>query len=186
MEDFLNQFKDQSQPIINALKEQIKTIRTGRASPAIVENILVETYGGQSKLKLYELATISTEGPSIIIIIPFDPSTTSDIEKAILKSPINLSPQTQGNRIIIHLPPLSTEQREKFIKLLNQTVEEKRNNIRNLRDEIRKKIRQKFQEKQITEDIKFRLEKEIDNQSQKINQIIEEIKKKKAEEILNI
>lgn len=186
MDDFLNQFKNQAKEIVNLLKEELKTIRTGRANPSLVENIIVETYNGQTKLKLYELASITTEGPITIVIVPFDPSTIQDIEKAILKNPLNLSPKTQGNKILIQIPPLSTEQREKFIKLLNQKIEERKNRLRNLRDEIRKKIRQSFQNKEITEDIKFRLEKEIDKINEKIMEEIELLQENKKREIAEI
>lgn len=186
MDDFLTQFKDKAKETINFLREELKTIRTGRANPSLVENILVETYGGQTKLKLYELASITTEGPTIIVILPFDPSTIQDIEKAILKNPINLSPKIQGNKIIIQLPPLSFEQREKFIKLLNQKVEEIKNRLRNIRDDIRKKIRQSFQEKIINEDTKFRLEKEIDKINEKIMDEIQILQENKKREIIEL
>lgn len=186
MDQLLNQFQQEGEKAINFLKEDLKTIRTGRANPSLVENLIIEAYHGQSKLKLFELATITTEGPTTIIITPFDPTITSDIEKAIFKSPLSLTPQTQSNKIIIRLPPLSTEQREKFIKLLNQKIEEKKIVIRNLRDDTRKKIRQAYQEKSISEDIKFRLEKEVDNITQKLINQIESLHKTKKEEISQI
>ena len=108
----LQDFKQQLSLTATALTEDLKTIRTGRANPIIVEQLVVDAYGGSTKLKLMELATITTEGPAALVIVPFDPSTVPDIEKAILKSPLGLSPQVQGTRIIIRIPPLSEEQRE--------------------------------------------------------------------------
>ncbi len=186
MNDFTIRFKKEGENIVSQLKEELKTIRTGRANPSLVENILVETYGGQTTLKLYELATITTEGPQTLVIQPFDLSTIKDIEKAILKTPLNLSPKNQSNRLIINLPPLSEEQRQKYIKLLNQIVEEKKNRIRSLRDDIRKKIRQLLQEKQISEDKKFFIEKEIDRINQELNNQIDLIKESKRKEILTV
>jgi len=184
--DFFEQFKQQSTKTLALLKEELKTIRTGRANPALVENLTVEAYGGQSKLRLFELATISTEGPTALLIVPFDPSIIMDIEKAILKSPLGLSPRTQGNHIIIQLPSLSTEQREKLIKLLGQKIEEKKIVIRNLRDETRKKIKNSFEAKDISEDEKYRLEKEIDNLTQNLMTEIEIIKENKEKEISEV
>ncbi len=184
--EIIDEFDKQTLKTITSLKEELKSIRTGRANPALVENLIVETYGGQTRLKLFELATISTDGPSALIVMPFDPSTIVDIEKAILKSPLGISPQTQANRIIIRLPSLSTEQREKIIKLLGQTVEEKKVIVRNLRDEARKKIRIAFDSKEITEDDKFRLEKELDNLTQKKLEEIQAIREIKEDEILEI
>lgn len=184
--DIISQFKQNSQKITEALKEDLKTIRTGRANPGLVENLVVETYGGSTKLKLMELATITTDGPTALVIAPFDPSTTGDIEKAILKSPLGISPSVQTGRIIIKIPPLSQEQREKYIKLVSEKIEDKKNQIRSLRDNSRKTIKTRFENKEITEDEKYRLEKEIDEATAKITQEIQIIKNKKEEEIRQI
>lgn len=185
-DDLISLFKKKSQKIIDFLKEDLKSIRTGRASPSLIENLEVETYGGSTKLKLLELSTITTEGPNILIVSPFDPSTIKDIEKAILKSPLGLSPSTQGGRIILKIPPLSTEQRDKFKKIASEKIEEKKNQIRNLRDDIRKNIKEKFEKKELTEDEKFRLEKEVDNLNSLITKEIDLIKQKKEQEIMEI
>ncbi|MDH7476162.1 MAG: ribosome recycling factor [Microgenomates group bacterium] len=184
--ELIPEFKRHLEKIIDALRENLKSIRTGRANPSLIENLLVEAYGGQSKLRLMELSTINVEGPSMLVISPFDPSTIKEIEKAVLKSPLGLSPQVQGSRIIIRLPPLTEEQREKLKKIVQQNVEEKKVNIRNQRDEVRKKIRQLFEAKSLTEDEKFRLEKEIDSITQEYNLKIQEIFKNKEQEIMSI
>lgn len=186
MDSHLNHLKTVIQTTIEQLKEDLKTFRTGRANPTMIEFLVVETYGGQTKMKLLEMATILTEGPTTLIINPFDPTTLSDIEKAILKSPIGLSPITQGNRIILQVPALSQEQREKLIKLCHMKIEEKRNTIRNMRDEARKKIKTMFEAKEITEDDKFRVEKEIDTITQKYMEEVEVIRDKKDREITEI
>ncbi len=126
MDSILKTFNQNIDKVINTLKEDLKTVRTGRATPTLVENMMIETYGGQAKLRLLELSNIATEGPSTLLLTPFDPSTIVDIEKAILKSPLGLSPIVQGNRILIKIPPLSQEQREKMMKLINQKIEEKK------------------------------------------------------------
>lgn len=186
MDPIVAEFKNTSQKTIDSLKVQLKTIRTGRANSSLVENLVVEAYGGQSKLRLMELATIMTDGPSALSVTPFDPSTIQDIEKSILKSPLGLSPAVQGNRILIKTPPLSQEQREKFVKLCSQTVEEKKSIVRMQRDEARKKIKNSFEEKTMTEDAKFRLEKEIDIISSEFMDEIDEIKSNKENEIMEV
>lgn len=184
--DPLTEFKQQALKTIEVLKEELKSIRTGRATPSLVENMFVEAYGGQSKLRLLELATITTEGPSALLIIPFDPSVLSDIEKSILKSPLGISPMIQGNRIILKIPQLSEEQREKFIKLVGQKIEERKGIIRNLRDNARRSIKTAFEKKEITEDDKFRQEKEIDLISQKHMEEIESHQEHKEMEIREV
>ena len=179
----LSTLKSNLQQTINALKEELKGIRTGRANPAMVEDLIVEAYGGATKLRMRELATITTDGASALLIAPFDPSTIQDIEKAILKSPLGVSPVTQGTRITVRIPPMSTEQREKYAKLIGQMSEEKRNIVRNHRDEMRKKVKDELEKKLLTEDDKFRLEKEIDQMTQKANEEIATTKTLKEDEI---
>ena len=182
----LNQFKTNLTQTLSHLKEQLKTIRTGRANPSIIEDLTVETYGGSTILKLKELATIVSEGPSALIVAPFDPSTIQDIEKAILKSPLGLTPATQGSRITLRIPAMSQEQREKYIKLVGQMIEEKRVIARNHRDDVRKKIKELFDSKETTEDEKYRVEKEIDTISQKAMEDIQTLKDLKETEIKEI
>lgn len=184
--DPLTEFKQQSAKVIENLKEDLKAIRTGRATPSLVENMIIESYGGSTKLRLMELSTIATEGPSALSIVPFDPSVLADIEKSILKSPLGISPAVQGNRIILKIPSLSEEQRNKYVKLVGQKVEERKTMVRNLRDNARKTIKTSFENKSITEDEKFRQEKDIDIASQKYMEEIEIIKGKKETEIREV
>lgn len=184
--DIVEQFKQNSQKIALALKEDLKSIRTGRATPALVENIQIVTYGGTTTLRLRDVATITTEGPQMLVIVPFDMSTIGDIEKGILNSSTGLTPATQGTRVMIKIPPLSQEQRDKFIKLANQKVEDKRVQIRGQRDDARRKIKSQFEAKTIAEDAKFRLEKDVDAASSDIMKEIDAIKESKEKEIREI
>ena len=184
--DIVSTFTQQATKTILSLKEDLKSIRTGRASPSLVENLSVETYGGQTKLRLLELATIMTEGASSISITPYDPSVIQDIEKAILKSPLGLTPSSQGTRIVIRIPSLNTEQREKYIKVVAEKIEEKKITIRNHRDDSRRTMKNAFEKKEMSEDEKYRLEKEIDNQTTKFMEEINIIKESKENEIREV
>lgn len=186
MKNIADDLRNTIQVVFHHLQEELKSIRTGRASPSFVENIVVEAYGGQSKLRLLELASITTEGPSALTISPFDPSTLHDIEKSILKSPLGISPIMQAGRILVKIPPLSEEQRIKLLKLINQIVEEKRNIMRNHRDNARKQVKNALSSKEITEDDKFRIEKEIDTITQERMQDIQGMKEKKEAEIMEV
>lgn len=186
MDPIISEIKQQSEKALAFHKEDLKSIRTGKSNPALLEGLIVETYGGQSKLKLLELATILTEGSSALIVTPFDPSTIQDIEKAIQKSALSLSAVVQGNRLLVKIPALSEEQRQKLVKLVNQKNEEKRNMVRNFRDEARKKIKQKFELKEISEDLKFKLEKEADDETQKQMEELQKIRKNKENEIMQV
>jgi len=109
--DIVTQFKQSAQKTIAALKEELKSIRTGRATPALVENLQITTYNGTTTLKLKEIASISTEGPQTLVIAPYDATTVGDIEKGILSSAMGLTPASQGTRILVKIPPLSQEQK---------------------------------------------------------------------------
>ncbi len=184
--DAIEEFKLHSAKVIENLKEELKSVRTGRATPSLVENLIIEAYGGSTKLRLLELASIATEGPSALSITPYDSNILGDIEKSLLKSPLGISPIVQGNGIILRIPALSQEQREKFIKLVGQKVEERKGMIRNLRDNARKNIKASFGTKTITEDDKYRMEKDADTASQKIMEEIEEMRKRKETEIREV
>lgn len=186
MNSVVPEFKQFIERVILNLKEDLKTIRTGRATPALIENLQVLTYSGSTTLKLREIATISTEGPQALVIVPFDPSIIADIEKAILTSSLGLSPAVQGTRLLVKIPPLSQEQREKFVKLAGQKVEERKVSIRGQRDEARRKIKGLMEKKEITEDMKFRLEKELDTESSRAMDEIDKAKQAKEVEILAI
>ncbi|MBI2051973.1 ribosome-recycling factor [Candidatus Roizmanbacteria bacterium] len=184
--DFVSEFKGLSEKTILQLKEDLKVLRTGRANPVLVENLPVSTYGGQTTLKLMEMATITTEGPVDLLIVPFDPSTIADIEKAILASALGLSAQVQGTKIIVKVPQLSQEQREKLKKVVSQKVEERKEIIRNHRDDMRKKIRSRLEKKEITKDAKFRFEKELDTVTHSYMDGIQKIRENKEREIMEV
>ncbi len=186
MNPTVTDFKNNGQKTIAQLKEELKGIRTGRSNPGMLEDLVVETYGGSAKLKLMELATISTEGAGQLAITPYDSSTTGDIEKAILKSPLGLTPSAHGGKILIKIPPLSEEQRQKITKFIHQKIEEKKVILRNHRDDSRKKVKQMFDAKDITEDQRFRIEKDIDTAIQQLNEEIQTVKEHKDKEIMEV
>lgn len=186
MDPQLTELQTKLDGLLAGLREELSAIRTGKPSPALIENVNVKTYGGQTELKLKECATITTEGPNKLYISPFDPSTTQDIEKAILSSPLGLTPRVTGKDIHITVPPLSQEQRLKISKLITTLVEEFKQKMRFQRDEIRKHIKIAFENKTITEDVKYRNEKQIDEIVSAHTNKIEELKNKKIAEITHI
>lgn len=186
MNEILAHYKQTIQSITQGLKDELKGIRTGRANPGMVESIQVEAYNGTMKMKLLELASITNEGNAALLIMPYDPSTTSDIEKAILTSPLGINPQTEGSKITLRIPPLSQEQRVKYMKLVSQLIEDAKNKIRFARDESRKKIKRLQDDKEITEDDRYRAEKEIDQVISTSNDDLQLIKDHKEKEIMEV
>lgn len=186
MNDFTKEFATNIQKHIQKLREDLRGIRTGRAHTGMVEGLPVEAYGGSMKMKLQELASLTTEGNDAILIMPFDPATVQDIEKAILASPLGITPKTEGTRITVRVPALSEEQRTKYAKLVSQMIEDTKNAIRRERESIRKDIKNMFDAKELTEDDKYRLEKDIDAETAKSNDELQDVKEKKEQEIMAV
>ena len=101
MEEAIKQFEKELDQIIEDLKSELLSIRSGRITPALVESLVIETYGGSAKLKLLELATITNQDPQTLVIAPFDPSTLQDIEKALQEAELGAKPQVQGRLFIL-------------------------------------------------------------------------------------
>lgn len=184
MDSFIPDFKTTTREAVETAQEELKGIRTGRANPGMIENLPIEVYG--SKMKLREIATIASEGATSLVVVPFDPSTVSDIEKGIMSSPLGFNPQTEGTKMYIRIPPLSEEQRVKYTKLAGQIVEDIKNMVRREREELRKKIKRMFDSKEITEDDKFRTEKEIDTITTNITNELQTLREKKEKEIMEV
>ncbi|MGA3292250.1 MAG: ribosome recycling factor [Candidatus Microgenomates bacterium] len=164
----------------------IAGIRTGRATPSLVENIICPAYGGTQRLKVMELATISAPDPSQIIINPWDKSIIGDIRKGIVEANIGMNPSIDGEFIRITMPPLTTEDREKYVKLLNQKLENGKIAIRQVRADEMHEIKKKFEEKSITEDEKYAEEKKLQEITDEFVGKIDAMGEKKKVELLQI
>ena len=149
------------QLVLDLVFSDIGAIRTGRATPALVEKLEVAVYGGQQKLKVQELATISAPDPQSLVVDPWDKSIIGEIAKGILSANVGMNPSIDGEIIRISFPPLTTEDREKYVKLLSTKLEGARVMIRQIRGEGMHEIKKKFEAKEITEDEKFSQEKRL-------------------------
>ena len=138
---------------------EFAAVRTGKASPALVENIDVEAYGAMMKLK--QLALITTPEPRLLVIQPFDGSTTKDIEKAIKESKIGINPIVDGKIIRLPIPALSEERRKDLVKSINQMAEEARVRVRSARRESLDAIKKSEKDGKVSEDNRETFEKEI-------------------------
>lgn len=134
-------------------------VRTGKASPALVENILVEVYG--SHMRIRELASITTPEPRLLVITPWDITTVSPIEKAIQKANLGLNPATQGKLIRIALPELSTERRQEFVKIAKKMSEDGRVAVRHVRRDAIEQLKKEAKDSKISEDELEHGEKEV-------------------------
>jgi len=178
--------RQKMQQVVDLVVSDIGGIRTGRATPALIEDLVVAVYGGTQKLKIKELTTISIPDNQTIILDAWDKTIIGEIRQGILAANIGMNPSIDGEIIRISLPPLTTEDREKFIKLLSTKLESGRIMIRQIRGEGMKDIRTKFERKELTEDEKFEQEKKLQTITDEYIGLIEEIGSRKKQELLQI
>jgi ribosome recycling factor len=160
-------------------REEAASFRTGRPTPALVEDVSVECYG--AKMALREIATILVQPPNVLVIQPWDKTNLQPIERALMKAEIGASPAVDGDVVRIALPPLTEERRNELVRLLGKQAEETRIAFRLARDEARKAIMQLAADKKISEDEKFRgmerLQKEFDAFQKKLEDAVKEREK---------
>lgn len=174
------------QQVINLITTDVASIRTGRASPAIVQDLVVGVYGGQQKLKVQELATISLSDNQTVVIDPWDKSIIGEIRQGILAANIGLNPSIDGEVLRISIPPLTSEDREKFVRLLSQKLESGKVMIRQIRGDAIKEIDKAFVEKEFGEDDKFAKEKRTQEITDEFIKKIDTIGTSKKHELLQI
>lgn len=177
-------FDLKSKGTLGHLKAELQSIRTGRATPSLVDRITVEAYGTRTPIN--QLANISCPDAKTITIEPWDKNISKNLEKAVNESNLGISPTNEGNLIRLTIPPLTEEDRRKFAKLVDQQIEEARIAIRSLREDNLKSIKNKEKSKDISEDQSFQQQKKLQEIVDHINQEIQEIGDKKKEEIMTI
>ena len=165
-------------------RDDIGKFRTGRASTAMVENLVVDYYGGKSPLK--QIASISTPEPRTIVISPWDKGSLVMIEKAIKESDQGLNPSNDGQLIRINIPALTEDRRKEYVKLLNQEAENTRVSIRKIREDIWNEIQALEDSGTIGEDDKFQGKDKLQKVVDEFNNVVEEIRKKKELEIMQV
>ncbi len=179
LEEIFKKFAATLEKILSRFREDINALRTGRPTPALVEDVPVECYG--TKMLLKEIASITIQPPNILLIQPWDKANLQAIERAFLKSELGALPTIDGNIIRLVLPPLTEERRKDLVRLLHRMAEEARISFRQSRDEARKEIARLAADKKISEDEKFRaqerIQKEFDIFQEKIQKLVQEREK---------
>lgn len=180
----IDNHKGEFDKLVEHFKSEIATLKTGRANPAILDNIRVEAYGVLNSLN--QMASVSIPDARTIAIQPWDKNLLKDIEKAILESDLHLNPTNDGERIRINLPALTEETRKEIVKQLNQKAEETKIAIRLERDKIKDEVIEAEKNKEFGEDEKFSLLESLDKKVGEYNEKIKELAGKKEEEIMTI
>lgn len=178
----LDSHKKNMEKALEHLKQELKGVRTGRASTGLVEHVRVEYYGTPTPLN--QLAALSVPEASSILIKPFDPACLKDIEKAIRTSDLNLSPLSDGKVVRLNIPPLSEERRKQLVHQVKQMGEQSKVTIRNVRRDGIKHIEDEEKQKHISEDDRDKGKKEVENYTKDYIARIDEVVKVKSDEVM--
>ena len=175
------QFKQKSGEVAEWLAREFSTIRTGRASPAILDGVLVEAYGSQ--MPINQLATVTTEDARMIRISPWDNTQTKAIEKAIIASGLGLSAVVDGSGLRIMFPELTSDRRVALMKIAKQKLEDAKTTLRGEREKTIREIETQEKDGEISEDDKFRLKTELQKLVDEAGVKLVELFDKKEKEI---
>jgi ribosome recycling factor len=184
----MNQYLQTKQnDFINALdffKKEIGALRTGRANPAVLDNVQVEAYGIMNPLNA--VGNIAVSDSRSILVAPWDKAVFKSIEKAIVEADLGLGVVNEGDKIRLTVPPLTVENRKDLAKKLNEKMEKVRIILRGARDNVKNLVEKAFDDKEISEDDKFRFMKELDEFSAKKNEELKDIRDRKEKDIMEI
>lgn len=167
-----------------ALNHEFTTVRTGRASGALLENIMVDYYGAQTPL--LQIASVSTPEPQLLVVSPYDRSALANIEKAIQASDLGLNPSNDGTIIRLPFPPLNEERRRELAKVCKAYAEEARVAVRNIRRDSNDKLKKMEKASEISQDDLHRAEEEIQKVTDRHTAAIDEALKRKEAEIMEV
>lgn len=184
VKDALTEAESRMRGAVRSLEDDLSTIRTGRASPALIEKLSVEYYG--SPTPLVQLATISAPEPRLLTIRPFDPGSMKDIERAIQASDLGLTPNNDGKIIRLNIPALTEERRHELVRVVRNRTEEARVAIRNVRRDTQNDIREFEKEKLISEDELKRGEDDLQKLTDRYIEQINEASDRKEKEVLEV
>lgn len=166
---------------LEVVVREFSSIRTGRATPALLEGVKVECYGTPTPLK--HLASLSTPDPKLLVVQPWDPNLLPAIEKAILAAELGVTPSVDKKVIRVPIPPLSADRREEFVKVAHKQTEQGRVSIRAVRHAARESIEQLFKEKAIAEDDKFQAFETLEKTTHRFIEQVDALLKTKESEI---
>jgi ribosome recycling factor len=181
-QELINITREKMNKALEVLSSEVSSIRSGKAAPSLIENIVVSVYGGSTKLRVMELATINAQDASTLVITPFDASIIDEIQKGIIDSGSGFNPASDGQILRVVIPPLSEERRKELIHMMRQKLESGHVMIRQIRHEAMSDLKKE----ELPEDENSRMEKEIQRLTDEFTNQINDLGKKKEEELLQV
>ena len=183
VEDILMDTEDRMEKALGVLKNNLAGIRTGRATPGLLDSVKVTIYGSQTPLK--QLASVGAPEPQQLVIRPFDTTSIKEIEKAIVASELGLNPQSDGRIIRINIPPLSTDVRKKLVARIKDLSEESRVSIRNVRRDSNKAVDTEEKEKLISEDDRDKAKEAIQELTKKFENSVTDLARSREADVMD-
>ncbi len=184
VEELIESLKSDMEKVISQLSREYDRVRTGRATTALLEGIRVDYYG--SSMPINQVANISIPEPRLLTIQPWDKGVMGEIEKAVLRSELGLTPMNDGKVIRIAIPPLTEERRKELVKVVRKMAEERKVDLRNHRREANESLKELKKEKLITEDEMFRHQEEVQKITDSYVEKVDALLRNKEKEILEI
>jgi ribosome recycling factor len=184
IDEFLDDARERMSKSVESIRHEFGSVRTGRASPALLDRIMVDYYGTSTALK--QLATISAPEPRLLTIQPYDKSSIKSIERAILESDIGLTPSNDGNLIRLGIPELTEERRKQLVRVVRHIAEEGRVAIRNIRRDVMHDLREMKEAGETGSDDEHRAEVELQKVTDARVAELDELLKHKEAEILEV
>lgn len=180
----INETKQQMEQAVQAFSRQLATVRAGRANPSILDNVYVDYYGAATPLK--QLAQVSAPEPRLLVITPYDKSAIAEIEKAIQKADLGLSPSSDGNIVRINIPALTEERRKDLAKVVGKYSEEGKVQVRNIRRESNDRLKKLEKDGDLTEDDLRSYQEDVQKVTDEHVEKIDKLSKTKEEEIMEV
>jgi len=184
IDELLADAKERMRKSAEATRNQLATVRTGRASPHLLDRLMVDYYGAETPLQ--QLAQIAATDARMLTVTPYDKSSISAIEKAVMESDLGLTPSNDGNVIRLQIPELTEERRKELVKVVHHVAEEGRVGVRNVRRDVMGDLRELKKEGEAGSDEEHRAESELQNQTDAAIAEIDGLLKSKEEEILEV
>ena len=185
LDDFLKTVEEKMNKAKDSIYHKLQGLRTSRATPTLLDRIKVECYGGQI-LTINQIASISIPESRTILIQPWDKNITSDIEKAILKSDLGITPQISGGIIRLNIPPLTEERRKEIVKIAKKDAETGKVAVRSIRRDTNEEVKKQEKDKKISEDESEKLQEKVQKLTDKYIEEIDKILQAKEKEIMGI
>ena len=183
VEDILMDAEERMDKALSHLKQNLAGIRTGRATPGLLDSVKVNAYGSITPLK--QLASVAAPEPQQLVIRPFDTTIIKDIEKGIVASELGLNPQSDGRIIRINIPPLSTDTRKKLVARIKELSEEAKISIRNVRRDANKAIETAEKDKTISEDQRDTSKEQVQELTKKYEEDVTELAKSRESDVMD-